>query len=95
MNYPCAKCERAFDTQGALNGHQRSHSFFNFLGKSMPKEFREKEQQEAKDRIMVVAIGHYSRNDEAHCDVCAAVAEVVDKPLMRDLVAYFESEKAL
>lgn len=93
--FPCTKCERTFDTQGALNGHQRSHSFFAFLGKSMPKEFREKEHQDAKDKIMIAAIHHRSReNNDEHCDVCAAVAEVVDKPLLRDLMAYFESEKS-
>ena len=61
----------------------------------MPKEFREQEQQEARDRVMIAAISHYSKNDETHCDVCATVAEVVGKPLMRDLVAYFEANKML
>ena len=89
----CDKCPRTFKTQGALNGHQRSHSFFAFLGKSMPPEFREKEQGEARDKVMIAAIAHYCRHDETHCEVCAAVQDVVDKPLMRDLAAYFESSK--
>ena len=95
MALKCDKCSRTFPTQGALNGHQRSHSFFAFLGKSMPKEFREREQQDARDKVMIAAISHYSKNDETHCDICATVAEVVDRPLMRDLVAYFEANKKL
>ena len=91
----CPKCPRTFKTQGALNGHQRSHSFFNFLGKQMPKEFRDEEQEEARTGIMIAAIKHRSQfNDPEHCDVCAAVYEVVDRPLMRDLLAYFEQENA-
>ena len=94
MKHPCSKCSRSFDTQGALNGHQRSHSFFNFLGKQMPKEFRDKELEERNVRIVLAAIKHYTQNnDESHCDVCAVVYDVVDKPLMRDLVAYFEQDR--
>ena len=90
----CPKCKRTFPTQSALNGHQRSRSFFTFLGKQMPKEFREKEQEERRTRIMLAAIKHYSQNnDESHCDVCAVVYENVDKPLVRDLAEYFESQE--
>jgi hypothetical protein len=90
---PCSKCPRTFPTQGALNGHQRSHSFFTFLNKSMPAELREQEQEEARTRVMIAAIHHFTREgDASHCDVCEAVSETVDKPLMRDLVAYFESD---
>lgn len=96
--FNCSKCTRSFPTVGALNGHQRSHSFFAFLGKTMPKEFREKEQQDARDRIMIAAIKHHSLNPavdgEPHCDICAVVYDVIDKPLMRDLAAYFDSEKS-
>jgi hypothetical protein len=90
--FGCSKCERSFPSQGALNGHQRSHSFFSFLGKTMPREFREEEQEQARTRVMLAAIHHYTRNSATHCDVCEAVSETVDRPLMRDLVAYFASE---
>jgi hypothetical protein len=92
--FKCGKCTRTFKTQGALNGHQRRHTFFTFLGKQMPKDFRDKEYEERQARIVLAAIKHYGQNnDESHCDVCAVVYEVIDKPLMRDLAAYFESEK--
>src|SRR5438876_1225922 len=58
----CSKCKRQFETQGALNGHQRTHSFFHFLGTLRPSEVREKERKEAHDKIVIAAIKHFSQN---------------------------------
>lgn len=89
----CDKCTRTFETQGALNGHQRSHSFFAFLGKQIPKEFRERQREESQIKIVMAAIKHRGLyKDETHCDICAVVNEVIDQPLLRDMAEYFESE---
>jgi len=99
MSFQCGKCERSFSSQGALNGHQRSHSFFQFLGTLRPKEEREKERKDAHDSIVFAAIKHFSHNytktgEPTHCDVCAVVKEKVDGPLIRDMVAWMENGKA-
>ena len=98
MQFKCKKCPRSFRSQGALNGHQQKHSFFHFIGSLRPKEEREKERKDAHDSIVIAAIKHFSQNytktgETPHCDICVVVKEKIDGPLIRDMVAWMESDK--
>jgi len=97
-NLKCKKCERTFKSQGALNGHQRSHSFFRFIRTLRSTEEREEERKDAEKSIVIAAIKHFSHNyhktgEKPHCDMCVVIKEKIDRPLIQDLLAWFDSEK--
>jgi len=96
----CPKCSRQFTTQGALNGHQRSHSFHTFQAKLPNQAERRAQRDKLNAEIVVAAIGHYTRNcqirqlsrqTEPHCDICAVVSKV-DGLILQDLSVWLEKE---